>query len=199
MRAPFDRAIDLYDGVGTATPYAVYAAAVPARLVPDVAFVDVFAPLSDSVAYVTMDAIQPVGAEVTMVSDGVYTYDYTKANRLASVSGGGVDYIVLRVESRTWSDGTNYWRAHIAPYAACKDGWCPQYSIDDLAILMPMVAPNSWQTSPWGLSQTSPGHWALTNVALFDSWTNTVLWDGCGSMLFSGSSQGYDLTITCDD
>lgn len=182
MRAPFDREIDLYWGPTTATPYAVYELNVPARLVHDVCFVDTETPMMNSVAYFTMDMVEPRGPEMTKTGDWLWDWDLGDACLVASVAGGEIDYIIVRVESRTWPTGEPYWRAHVVPYEEPVVG-CEEYWLSAWSLLFTRSGPMSWGTNPYPMTTDGDGNWLIFDMEDDLHWV-TSGWDGHGSATF---------------
>lgn len=160
MRAPFDRLIDLYWGPDTATPGEPFALAVPARLVPDQAFVDVALPLSLSTSYITLDVVEPDGPPTVNTELQKWVYDYGKANTVALTTGGEVTHQVVRVELRTWETGASYWRAHICPLldelpSECSLDYAEEWWLYRLGVFIagPLirVGPTTWVLDDWTL------------------------------------------------
>lgn len=136
MRAPLNTTCDIYAGPGTGTPGALKFAGVPCRLVPDDFFVDVQAPLSASLAYLNTEGIAPDGPTITDLGGGVYTYDFSKADRVIVATFPLITWLALRVESCTWPDpGAPYLRASLAQDepapTACSLGYAEVYHIID--------------------------------------------------------------------
>jgi len=115
MRGPFDRAIDLYFGPGTATPGVLIAGAVPARLVKDDVFADLDNPLAGGQYYLTLDEVLPQGPLWVNTAGHTWSVDFDQADEIALTPGGPVSHYIQRVELRTWPVGVDYFRAHIAP------------------------------------------------------------------------------------
>jgi hypothetical protein len=179
MRAPFDRFIDLYYGPDTATPGALKAAGVPARLVEDEAFVDIAEPLSESLLYLTLDEVEPAGATTENTELQRWTYDYGQGDQVALTEGGEITHQVLRVESRTWPEGENYWRAHICPLldelpSECSLDYVEEWWLYRLEVFIagPLVkvGPTTWVLDDWTLEaeigplnpETCQSYWQLT-------------------------------------
>jgi len=153
MRADFNTLANFYDGPGTATPGALRVANVPARVVSDLFFKDVDAPLSTSLAYFNVEASQPRGPLVTDLGGGSYTYDFTRADRVEFLSLPGTTWVVLRVETCTWPAlGAPYWRASIANAVpdpipiGCEfpdDLWVVNYS-NTTTTAVERIGPTTW-------------------------------------------------------
>jgi len=180
MRAPFDRFIDLFWGPDTLTPGAAHLLNVHARLVPDVAFAGTEPPLSLSLAYITLDAIEPNAPTTVNTTLQVWEYDYGKGDTVALTTGGPITHQVLRVELRTWDTGGSYWRAHIAPLideipSACSVDYYDHYHVVIAAYgswIMERVGPTTWIYGGWTLeaeigpfdSDTCESNWKLSHV-----------------------------------
>ena len=178
MRADFDRFIDLYFGPNTGTPGVLRAGMVPARLVPDEAFVDTMTPLIDSVEYLTMDLLEPTGPTSVGIGHWRYTTDYGACDRVALISGDPVTHQVVRVEARSWPEGANYWRAHITPLfepgaSPCALTYSEQYKITSTTygvIIVNRTGPTTWTDGTVTLEAevaffnpcTCLGHWSVT-------------------------------------
>jgi len=115
MRASFDRLTDWYNGPGTGSPGTIRIPAAPSRLVYDGPFTDTSTPLSNGNYYITIDVDEPYGPTWTLDAGHSYIVDFDQADRVALTEGGPITHYVQRVEIRTWPEGANYWRAHIAP------------------------------------------------------------------------------------
>jgi len=115
MRAPFDRFIDLYNGLNTGSPGTLREADVPARLVYDGPFTDTAPPLELGTYYLTMDAVVPNGPAWGPFAPGIQTCDFGQADLVALTTGEPYTHYIQRVELRMWPIGSLYYRAHIAP------------------------------------------------------------------------------------
>jgi len=179
MRAPFDRFIDLYFGPDTTTPGAPKAVGVPARLVPDEAFIDVEDPLSLSELYLTMDEVEPAGATTVNTELQKWTFDFGQGDLVALTEGGEITHQVLRVEVRSWETGENYWRAHICPLldelpSECSTEYAEEWWLYRLGVFVagPLIrsGPKTWFLGDWTLEaeigpvnpDTCQSYWQLT-------------------------------------
>lgn len=183
MRAAFDRLIDLYWGPSTGTPGLPFALNVPARAVPDNAFVDVDAPLSQSLLYVTMDVVQPDGPSVQPLVAFSYIYDYGWGNTVSLVAGNPPDFRVARVELRTWATGTNYWRAHLIPAVPEPNSGCTGYADIPGTWNVTRVGPRTWVGGSLTLSVDPVGYWTLYDSASGRLWLAGP-WNGIGTVVF---------------
>lgn len=132
MRAPFNRTVTLFDGPGTATPGFPRVVDADCRLVSDLYFREVEAPTDQSVAYFTISSAQPFGPTTAEGLPGIWSFDYTKADRAEFSGLPGLIWVVVRVELCTWqSTGAPYWRGHVVeseePPSACSVGYFDQY------------------------------------------------------------------------
>lgn len=207
MRAPFDRLIDLYWGPDTATPGAIFAAEVPARVIPDEAFVDTALPLSESLAYITLDVIEPDGPTTSNTELQKWMYDYGKANTVALVAGGAITHQVLRVELRTWETGSSYWRAHICPLldelpSVCSTTYEEEFKFatgGSPYVPLARIGPTTWVYEVWTLEaevgeldpETCESHWVLTN----GTYTWVTEYGGTGNQWFVSADGGTPTSI----
>lgn len=197
MRAPFDRLIDLFYGPATATPGAPFATEIPARLVPDDAFVDVEMPLLLSSYYLTLEEVEPAGPTTTNTVLRQWLYDFGMANTVSLTSGEPATHCVARVESRTWPTGENYWRAHIVPIldplpSVCSLGYAEQFEVrtsgGTLIATLDRVGPTTWADETWTLYAEDGDDpdddcfsiWRVTDGTT--TWGN--VWDGVDPILF---------------
>ena len=153
MRAPFNTTATIYDGPGTATPGFPRLVNFACRLVPDDYFKDFTAPLSESISYLTMEADEPHASANTPTGPGVWTFDFSKADRVVIALFPDITWVVVRVELCTWpSPSSPYWRAHLAveepPPIACTSTYLDVYYLYD-------TVANTWTT----LNRTSPTTW----------------------------------------
>lgn len=196
MRAPFNELATFYWGISQATPLAVRVDNVPVRVVRDIAFVDRDVPLDLSRAYLTVDSIIPIGPDVTLTAAGIYAVDYTKADRVGLPAGSPPEYVVGRVELRTWPVGPNYDRLHIFPASDCKNGTCPRYSVDLGGPILSMTAPLTWESGAWSLTLSLPDTWTL--IVPGGAFPQFAFgWDGCGDFLFTATGGDTPRTLTC--
>jgi hypothetical protein len=110
-RAPFDTSCDIYYGPGGLSPGAKYATA-NCRFVPDTIEGPLLYPLTDRVAYITMDSVVPNQPSVSGTDENV-SYDYDASDIIAIPSGGTPVYQVLFVERLAYRTHTPYVRAHV--------------------------------------------------------------------------------------
>jgi len=196
MRQPFNNAIDLYNGPSTGSPGTIRVSNVPCRIVPDAAFREVSNPLDASEAYITMDEAEPFGPTWTEGDIGIWEVDIGKGDEVA-IHGAMIKlWSVVRVELRQWEDGTDYWRAHVAPIRACPELGCEEYLLVGIGAVLSRVSDNEWEGAGWTLSREGDA-WFLQPIGSETVWT-TELWIGCGeSELFA---EGNDpITIRCLD
>jgi len=111
MRAISNTSCDVVAGPGSATPGAILFSG-PCRLVEERHEFPLTVPLTDRVAYVTMDSGVPSGPGVTMVGE-TYTSDYSMSDRIAIPSGNVAVYEVLFTESMIPYGTPAYVRAHV--------------------------------------------------------------------------------------
>lgn len=114
MRAPFNTLCTIYAGPGTATPGAPRATDVPCRLVPDPMFIDVDAPLSLSLHYLTLTGAVPLGPTITDLGGGEYKLEYAKSDRIEVNSHPDDVWIVVRTEFCIGDPPAPYYRASLA-------------------------------------------------------------------------------------
>jgi len=198
MRREFNTFVDLYHGPSTATPGVLRVSNVHCRIVPDECFQEPTNPLHLSEAYITMDSVEPIGPQWTETAPGIWEVDLGKADDITLHDGGVMLWSVVRVELRTWMEGADYWRAHVAPWAEIPAG-CESYFWN--GIQMMRVGPLRWEDSgPETILTTDGlGTWELTDVA--DDLHYTVdLWDGEGCMTFTQvEDQEVTIEVCCGD
>lgn len=194
MRAPFNTTVTLLDGPGTATPGFPRVVDAPARLVPDPEFRTQGGPESASMVYLTMDAAAPIGPLPTDTGGGVWTFDYSKADRAQVANVAGVTWVVVRVELCTPpTPEPSYYRLHLVadlpPLTPCQMAFGPGYIVSvtggaDIETLF-RIAPTVWIGRQFTLlaevSPVVPGTclstWTLTKYTC----TWAVLYDGIGT------------------
>lgn len=184
MRAPFNNWVDLYFGPGTATPGVLKSASAECRLVPDVAFVDVVMPYQASLSYMTITVTEPSGPEWTEVTPGHWEVDFSKADRVAL--GGELQWMIQRVELRTWIDGTPYWRAYLGPIDPPTEDECPcpYYGCDELGIFVTRETSTHWEGAGATLEFDGTENWTLVTALPEGHMYTAGPWDGCGSFEF---------------
>lgn len=199
MRAPFNIEVDLYHGRGTPSPCTLRVANVPARIVPDVAFVDAPNPLLVSVSYMTLDLVPPVGPSWVEAAPGVWAVDINKGDLVAVPAGGDLLYSVARVETRSWPTGSPYWRAHLIPALLCT-GDCPcfSYSVPELGLLLIRDTPTHW-TGPDCELTHSGSDWTLVTWPDGHQWAAPTGWDGCAGEFFVNMGPWDPVTVLCAD
>lgn len=196
MRATFNRNIDLYHGPASGTPGDIRESDIPARLVGDVCFVDSDTPLSLTLAYLTMEDAEPIGPKLTLISPGLYTYDFGFADRVSLTHEGSVSFVVYRVETRTWDTGEPYWRAHIGPEFEQVYG-CQRYDISPWSVSIYRSTGSSWgEDGDSVLTTDGAGNWELIDVG-DDIHYTAMGWDGSGSQMFSRVDQFEEAIVTC--
>lgn len=112
-RGPFDTTCDLVYGANGINPGVRYASGV-CRFVPDEIEVPTLFPLSDRVAYVTMDFAIP-NSPVSVGTSGIVTTNYDYADFIAIPHGSNDYFQVLFVETVAYRRGGPYIRAHVRP------------------------------------------------------------------------------------
>lgn len=176
MRAPFDKTVTLYDGPGTATPGFPRVVGMACRLVSDLFFLDQYTPLDQALGYFTCEAAVPQAAAVTDLGGGVYTYNFTVADRAEFAAFPGVIFVVVRVELCTWqSPGAPYWRAHVVQEepepTVCSDAYADEY------ILTLDGDPTEFHVLRTGTTTWSGDGWTLeAETTLIDPMTCTSQW-----------------------
>jgi len=198
MRAEFNNSVDLYWGDTTASPGVLRESAVPCRIVPDEAFVDAVEPLSESEAYITMEEVEPMGPSWTETSPGIWEVDLGKGDGVTLHEAGIILWNVVRVERRTWPDGTNYWRAHVAPVVVEPIG-CDSYGTSPWGIFLFRTSDSTWGDAETVLLTDGEGNWELTDVS--DDLHYTVSgWDGHGTItLTQVENPEITVDLTCGD
>jgi len=111
MRAELNTTCDVITGPTTATPGVIVFSGM-CRLVPETKEIPLTSPISERLAYVTMDAGAPVGPVATGGPE-VFTVDYGKANLIAIPMGNVPAFQVLFTEVLTPFVRPIYYRAHI--------------------------------------------------------------------------------------
>jgi len=183
MRADFDNVVDLYWGETTATPGVLRESAVPCRIVPDEAFVDTVEPLSLSEAYITMAEVEPMGPSWTETSPGIWEVDLGKGDGVTLHEAGLILWNVVRVERRTWADGTDYWRAHVAPVVESPIG-CEGYGTSPWGLFLFRTSDATWGDAETSLITDGDGNWELVDVGDDIHYTLSE-WDGHGTGTFT--------------
>lgn len=199
MRAPFNTSVTLYDGPGTATPGFPRVVDALCRFVPDDFFVDTTSPFDNSLAYFTITAGMPRASNNTTAGGGVWTFDFTHADRAVFALFPGVTWIVVRVELCTWETiGAPYWRASIAELppapVACIETYSEDYYVRDLGdmneIRLTRTGDTTWAGDGYYLEAelspaTPPGCsslWRLTHDTCIVNFT----YDGEGEVTTTG-------------
>lgn len=193
MRARFNTLATFFAGPGTATPGVARLIDCPARFVSDVFFQDWEPPLNDSLAYLTTDVDTPQASVNTMTAAGIWTFDFTKADRVVIASVPELRWIVLRVELCTWPDpGAPYWRCSLAltdpepPPSECSASYSEVYAAQNQVtfeiVYLFRVSETIWEGGGLTLSaeHTPPGEfcnseWWLTGGGT--TWV-TASWGG---------------------
>ena len=110
-RADFNTTCDLVYGASGLFPGVAYASG-PCRVVPEAFEILSLVPLSDRVAYITLDFAIPNDALVANIGT-VFTTSYDFADVIVVPSGGDTTYGVLFVETVTYLGQPIYYRAHV--------------------------------------------------------------------------------------
>jgi len=198
MRAPFNATFDLYCGPATSTPFALRHADVPGRLVSDLVFVDDRAPLSGSVAYLTLDEVVPFGPDWVETSDDVWEVSLGDADLVALSGATETSWMIVRVESREYSSGLPYWRCHLIDRVEPIVG-CSRYLLTPWSFFMDRTGPLSWGYPDHTLTTDGLGNWEIVDV-LDDLHYLAAGWDGHDSKLFVCTTNPEDtVTATCVD
>lgn len=179
MRAPFDRLIDVYWGLGYYPILTRREANVPARFVIDDAFLQVGEPFINIVGYITCDAVSINPPEQTDLTAGVSTLDFNYADLIAITAGGPVTHQVYIAELRTWQTGGDYRRSHVGPPLStlpspCSTTYHTEYRCwdqYDRDFVVERTGPTTWIFEEWTLTAEvlgPPGtgcfsRWVLTN------------------------------------
>lgn len=111
MRARFNTTCDIITGASSPIPGEVIFTC-PCRFVPETKELPLTDPLSDRVAYVTMDGGIPVGPDVSGGPD-MYISNYGYANVVSIPSGNIPVYQIMFTEVVLHIPGPLYYRAHV--------------------------------------------------------------------------------------
>lgn len=184
--AVFNATCTVRTGPGASSPDTVLATGVPCRLVADPHFKDTQAPLSASQAYVTLEALAPAGPFITNTAPGVYTFDFTKADRLEVSTQPGVIWAVLRTELCD-SPAPSYFRSSVAVEeppgpSGCSLTYAEAYTWTD-TIGVPVAhlvrtSSTTWSGDGWTLTAEVSG---LDPDTCFSVWTcvsDEGTWEG---------------------
>jgi len=201
-RAPFDRLVDTFNGPDTPTPYGPLLTALPARVVADLAFKDLTDPMNQSLAYMTYDAGFMNGPEMTYLGGQFYNVAYGAADMVALITGGPVTHQAVRIESRTWPDGTNYYRAHLIPRqdvppSVCSTSYASVYylqsAITPLATLL-RIGPTSWEGDGYLLLAEVTGPPGAGCSSMWKLYLGTEVWQtlytGITNQIFTSPGPG---------
>jgi len=197
VRAEFNTTCEIFTGPSAVPPNTPVAFDVPCRLVPDPLFKDTAPPLSNALSYLTLEAFNPSGPSITDLGDGVYLYDYDKANRLIIASLPDVTWRVLRVELCTGSP-TAYYRASIDQVEDDGPTGCPATyseayvladSNDGIDHLVTRTGDTTWEGE--GYTMEAEVEWVNEELCLSKwvihkddaEWIN-IGWDGVADGIF---------------
>ena len=183
-RAAYDKAVDFYSGPSTAAPNLLVASGIQARYVPDLAFVDRVVPLSSGMADLTCEDFAPSGAGVTLVGGDVYTYDYGKGHSVSLLVGGTPEWIIQRVELRSWPSGQPYYRSYLAPFVFVPPYGCEVYNAYDGTFPCARQGPFEWGNMAVLLVADGVGGWVLNPGNPTDEWVCSS-WNGQGQGIFT--------------
>lgn len=203
MRAPNNGMVDLYYGPGSPGGGGLKASAIPSRIVVDAYFREVDAPYEAIVAYCAFDqsAGSPAGPSWSYAAGGLWTADFSMADRLSSSTGSPPDWIVARVETCIPTVGNPYYRLHLVAEYVAEDVGCEYYSISPWGLLVYRIAPLQWSdgTGDTILSTDGEGHWEVFDVA-DDLHYVAASWDGTGTQEFEGVEQPeVTIDVACGD
>jgi hypothetical protein len=160
VRGLFNKLADVYRGpvptVGVA--FALKAAAVPCRMVPQEHVFQLQVPFGDSTAWLTLDQLPLVGPLVTEPDPGIFTSDYRAADQVIVSSHPGIPWVVCRGEFVEPDDRPGYWRYQLVlPASIGVTPRPPSPPVPPVPPVPPTVPPGPGSSGGYGWSCPAPG------------------------------------------